>query len=152
MGMTRRAFLARAATAAAVAAGAAPLMGADRAWASAPCTLGVWTDHLGHLQRTLGFTFRGIRYNQVIEPAELPDVARDQGASCDIQQLQPCGTRIAQLELDKHPAGSGPDFVWELIRAGLDQALGEHSVADLCREAAERGVERAALDPASYEI
>jgi len=30
--------------------------------------------------------------------------------------------------------------------------LARHSVADLCREAAERGIPRAALDPASYEI
>ena len=55
-----------------------------------------------------------------------------------------------QLRAD-HPAHE-PDFVWSLIRAGLEAALAQHSVADLCREAAERGIPRAALDPASYEI
>jgi len=62
------------------------------------------------------------------------------------------GQVLLLSDLDKGPAGSSPDFVWDLIRAGLEQALGGHSVADLCREAAERGVERAPLDPATYEI
>jgi Rrf2 family iron-sulfur cluster assembly transcriptional regulator len=45
-----------------------------------------------------------------------------------------------------------PDFVWDLLRADLERALELHSVADLCREAAARGIPRASLDPASYEI
>lgn len=45
-----------------------------------------------------------------------------------------------------------PEFVWDLLRADLERALELHSVADLCREASARGVPRAALDPASYEI
>ena len=36
-----------------------------------------------------------------------------------------------------------PDFVWALLRADLARALRTRSVADLCREAAERGVPRA---------
>jgi Rrf2 family protein len=55
-------------------------------------------------------------------------------------------------ELDKERAELTPEFVWSLLRGALDGALAEHSIADLCREAAERGVPRAALDPASYEI
>ena len=62
------------------------------------------------------------------------------------------GQVLLLSDLDKGQAGSGPDFVWDLIRSGLEQALAEHSVADLCREAVERGVKRAALDPAAYEI
>jgi Rrf2 family protein len=53
---------------------------------------------------------------------------------------------------EKERGGLAPEFVWPLIRAGLEQALAQHTVADLCREAAERGIPRAALDPASYEI
>lgn len=62
------------------------------------------------------------------------------------------GSVLALPKLDKERGGLEPDFVWPLIRAGLEQALAQHSVADLCREAAERGIPRAALDPASYEI
>ncbi|HKC52680.1 MAG TPA: Rrf2 family transcriptional regulator [Myxococcota bacterium] len=62
------------------------------------------------------------------------------------------GNVLALPEPDKERGGLEPDFVWSLIRAGLEAALAQHSVADLCREAAERGIPRAALDPASYEI
>ena len=49
-------------------------------------------------------------------------------------------------------ASLGPEFVWDLVRDGLERALSEHTIAELCREASERGIPRAALDPASYEI
>jgi Rrf2 family iron-sulfur cluster assembly transcriptional regulator len=62
------------------------------------------------------------------------------------------GDLLLLSEVAKGDAGSSPDFVWELIRAGLDHALSQQTVADLCREAVERGVQRVALDPASYEI
>jgi len=62
------------------------------------------------------------------------------------------GSVLLLSDLDKGHAGTGPDFVWDLVRTGLEQALAKHSVADLCREAAERGIARAPLDPASYEI
>ena len=62
------------------------------------------------------------------------------------------GNVLALPKPDKERGGLEPDFVWLLIRTGLETALARHSVADLCREAAERGIPRAALDPASYEI
>lgn len=45
-----------------------------------------------------------------------------------------------------------PSFVWDLLRASVRQALAERSIADLCREAAKRGVARADAEPAMYEI
>jgi Rrf2 family transcriptional regulator, iron-sulfur cluster assembly transcription factor len=62
------------------------------------------------------------------------------------------GSVLLLSDVDKETGGLGPDFVWALVRGGLEQALGKHTIADLCREAAERGIERAARDPASYEI
>jgi Rrf2 family protein len=47
---------------------------------------------------------------------------------------------------------ASPAFVWELLRADLERALGAHSIADLCRAAAERGVVRAPTEPVAYEI
>jgi hypothetical protein len=82
LAITRRAFLARAATAAVWAAGASPLLRSEAAWASGSCTLGVWATNISGLERTLGFTFNGIRYNQAMNcpiptPRELEWV--DQG-------------------------------------------------------------------------
>jgi Rrf2 family iron-sulfur cluster assembly transcriptional regulator len=62
------------------------------------------------------------------------------------------GSVLTLSQLDKERSEQSPEFVWPLLRAGVEAALAEHTVADLCREAAERGVIRAALDPASYEI
>ena len=62
------------------------------------------------------------------------------------------GSVLLLSDVDKETGGLGPDFVWALVRGALEQALGEHTIADLCREAAERGIERASKDPASYEI
>jgi len=45
-----------------------------------------------------------------------------------------------------------PDFVWEELEAELHESLRRRSIADLCREAAARGMERASGDPAMYEI
>lgn len=45
-----------------------------------------------------------------------------------------------------------PDFVWQLVESALDEALARRSIADLCREAAARGMERAGGEPAMYEI
>ncbi len=53
---------------------------------------------------------------------------------------------------DKDRGDLSPEFVWSLLRASLDGALAQHTIANLCREAAERRIPRAALDPASYEI
>lgn len=83
MAITRRAFLARAATVAAGAAAAAtPLLRADAAWATGACTLGVWATNLAGLERKLGFRFSGIRYNQAMQcPIPTPRELRwvDQG-------------------------------------------------------------------------
>jgi Rrf2 family transcriptional regulator, iron-sulfur cluster assembly transcription factor len=62
------------------------------------------------------------------------------------------GSVLLLADVDKEKSAAGPHFVWGLVRAGLEQSLGQHSIADLCREAAERGIERASRDPASYEI
>lgn len=57
------------------------------------------------------------------------------------------------LVLPEEPGGSGsPAFVWDLLRAGLERALAAHSIADLCRIAAEQGLARASTEPAAYEI
>ena len=45
-----------------------------------------------------------------------------------------------------------PSFVWGLLEADLDTVLRSRTIADLCREAARRGVERAAVEPAMYHI
>ena len=45
-----------------------------------------------------------------------------------------------------------PSFVWDEIRDGLRQTLERCSLADLCREASSRGVDRADPDPVMYEI
>lgn len=51
------------------------------------------------------------------------------------------------------PGGEGsPVFVWDLLRADLEGALAAHSIGDLCRTAAERGLVRAPSEPPAYEI
>ena len=62
------------------------------------------------------------------------------------------GSVLVLPELDKERGELAPEFVWSLLRGAIDGALTQHTIADLCREAAERGIPRAALDPASYEI
>jgi len=43
-------------------------------------------------------------------------------------------------------------FVWEALRGALHDVLTRRSVAELCREAAQRGVARQGAEPASYDI
>jgi Rrf2 family protein len=62
------------------------------------------------------------------------------------------GSVLGLADAGKADSVKSPEFVWDLLRADVERALAEHSVADLCREASARGVPRAALDPASYEI
>ncbi len=45
-----------------------------------------------------------------------------------------------------------PAFVWELLEARVSEVLRGISVADLCRDAAQRGVQRAETQPAMYHI
>lgn len=61
------------------------------------------------------------------------------------------GRTLCLSEVGTHCARS-PDFVWELVEAALGEALACRSIADLCREAAARGMERAGGEPAMYEI
>jgi Rrf2 family protein len=75
----------------------------------------------------------------------------EQISLCDVVRAVQ-GSVLTLSRLEKERSAQSPEFVWPLIRAGLERALAEHSVADLCREAAALGVARAALDPASYEI
>jgi Rrf2 family iron-sulfur cluster assembly transcriptional regulator len=49
-------------------------------------------------------------------------------------------------------SSESPEFVWELIHEGMRQALGSQTIADLCREAAKRGIARADAEPAMYQI
>jgi Rrf2 family protein len=49
-----------------------------------------------------------------------------------------------------HPAS--PDFVWEQLEAELCESLSRRSIADLCRDAAARGMERTGGEPEMYEI
>ncbi len=50
------------------------------------------------------------------------------------------------------PPGESPSFVWDEIRDGLRETLERRSLADLCREASSRGVDRADPSPVMYEI
>jgi len=43
-------------------------------------------------------------------------------------------------------------FVWEELRGALHGVLARRSVAELCSEAARRGVKRLGTEPASYDI
>lgn len=49
-------------------------------------------------------------------------------------------------------SAESPVFVWELIRSGVGAALESVTLADLCRQAAERGLRRADAEPAMYQI
>ena len=61
------------------------------------------------------------------------------------------GSVLVLPELE--PGGDGsPSFLWEILRGDLERALAMHSIADLCRTAAERGIARAPGEPTAYEI
>ncbi len=48
--------------------------------------------------------------------------------------------------------GERPEFVWLLMETTIGEVLGSISLAELCREAAQRGVPRADSEPAMYHI
>lgn len=50
------------------------------------------------------------------------------------------------------PPPEAPSFVWNDLRAAIEQTLEGTTIASLCRDAARRGVERAESEPAMYEI
>jgi Rrf2 family protein len=45
-----------------------------------------------------------------------------------------------------------PEFVWGMVKGQVGDVLGSVSLADLCQEAAQRGVPRADTEPAMYHI
>lgn len=101
MTLTRREFLARAATVAAATA-AGPLLRATPALAAGSCTLGVWTHSMAKLQSELRTTIRGIRHNQAMQtsiPAERELQWVDQGhwmiyRNANAETLGPGGKQV----------------------------------------------------------
>jgi Rrf2 family protein len=62
-------------------------------------------------------------------------------------------TQGGVLSVSASESGAGcPEFVWGTLREALDEVLGRRTIADLCREAAARGIERASPEPPMYEI
>jgi Rrf2 family protein len=49
-------------------------------------------------------------------------------------------------------AAGRPDFVWEVLASQFAAVLEGVSLADLCRQAAHRGVQRLSADPPDYQI
>ncbi len=62
------------------------------------------------------------------------------------------GELIAGPDEEGRASSDSPAFVWDLVHARLQDALGGITIADLCREAAERGIRRADAEPATYQI
>jgi Rrf2 family iron-sulfur cluster assembly transcriptional regulator len=62
------------------------------------------------------------------------------------------GELLTRSDGGLRPVRESPGFVWDLVRDGLADTLGRWNVADLCREAARRGVDRAESEPAMYHI
>ena len=62
------------------------------------------------------------------------------------------GNLICRSESQGPPVPENPDFVWELLHSGLDDVLRRWTIAELCQEAARRGLERAGTEPAMYHI
>lgn len=62
------------------------------------------------------------------------------------------GDLIARPEDGAADHAQCPEFVWDLIHQGVREALDARTMADLCREAAERGIARADAEPVMYQI
>ncbi len=62
------------------------------------------------------------------------------------------GVLITKPDDGEREREESPDFVWDLIHDGVQAALGSSTIADLCREAADRGIVRADAEPAMYQI
>ena len=60
--------------------------------------------------------------------------------------------RVLRVQEDGALSPRCPDFVWEHLESALSGAFSRHSIADLCREARARGMERAGGEPAMYDI
>ncbi len=50
------------------------------------------------------------------------------------------------------PGEDDLEWLWDRVEGSLAEALGGQTLADFCREAAARGLERSGSEPASYEI
>ena len=81
------------------------------------------------------------------------------GALGDLRRRQPRQVVVAVqgvlISRSVEPGGEAracPSFVWGLLDSDLETALSSRTIADLCREAARRGVDRAAVEPAMYHI
>lgn len=62
------------------------------------------------------------------------------------------GSLLSMTEGASEAGPASPRFVWDRIDEGLRQTLGARTIADLCREAEERGVPRAEDRSLMYEI
>ncbi len=62
------------------------------------------------------------------------------------------GEVLRTPECDGLEGAASPVFVWAEVRDGVCRALGTQTLADLCVEAARRGLPRAEGDPAMYHI
>jgi Rrf2 family iron-sulfur cluster assembly transcriptional regulator len=62
------------------------------------------------------------------------------------------GSILSGIEADGEAASESPAFVWAQLRETLEAALEATSIAELCREAAKRGVERADPEASMYYI
>jgi DNA-binding IscR family transcriptional regulator len=62
------------------------------------------------------------------------------------------GDVLALPEGSSRASDDAPDFVWERVHSEVSSALAGITISDLCREAAERGIERADGEPAMYQI
>jgi Rrf2 family iron-sulfur cluster assembly transcriptional regulator len=62
------------------------------------------------------------------------------------------GSILSGVESAANAPSESPAFVWSLVRRTLESALASTSIADLCREAAQRGVERADPGASMYYI
>jgi Rrf2 family protein len=62
------------------------------------------------------------------------------------------GSILSGFEADGDAPSESPTFLWLQLRETLASALEGTSIADLCREATERGLERADPDASMYYI
>jgi len=62
------------------------------------------------------------------------------------------GSVLTGTDEEKGRARQSPIFLWDELRAALEKTLAGTTVAELCVEAAERGVERAGAEPPMYHI
>ena len=62
------------------------------------------------------------------------------------------GSLLIRSAAPEGPQSACPGFVWELLTEGLEEVFAGLSIADLCRQAARRGVTRVETEPTMYYI